>query len=60
MKNIYEIGQSVLVTPSEDDEFSEFEGTIVSIEESFLGNRFIVRDQEDDAFEVTEDQLEVI
>lgn len=49
---------TVIVTPKANDIFShEFQGTIIDYFHNT--NTYLVRDQEDDVFEVDEDQIEV-
>jgi hypothetical protein len=49
-------GTKVDVTPKSEDSFFEFCGVVVG----YKDNDLLVRDQEDDVFQVSEDQCSVI
>ena len=52
MLSMFEVNDSVEVIAGKDDEFHDFVGTVIKIKR----NTLLVKDADDDVFEVTESQ----
>lgn len=50
------VGETVIATPKGNDDFHEFEGTVIGVRKGFLQ----VKDQDDDVFDVEVSQVTII
>jgi len=58
--NTFKIGDSVIATPLHDDNWHEFEGTVISVIEIGGHTTYTVEDQDGDCFDTEENQLQFI
>jgi hypothetical protein len=56
--NDFKKGDKVVATPESDDEFYEFEGTVIGFRDN--GNLITVKDQNDDCFDCRPKQLKYV